>query len=91
LVAGPLALVGLYLRMRVVGWTLLNTVAFYLMAAFPVSYLTTAVGFDNPTALLVMISTNLPPYADALRAATGRPVWDVTGLVGWLHPALRGS
>jgi hypothetical protein len=29
--------------------------------------------------------TNLPPYSAAVRAATGRPVWDALTLVHWLH------
>ncbi|MGN9839650.1 aspartate/glutamate racemase family protein [Nonomuraea sp. H19] len=29
--------------------------------------------------------TNLPPYAAAVRADTGRPVWDALSLIGWLH------
>lgn len=29
--------------------------------------------------------TNLPPYAGAVRAATGLPVWDATSLIDWLR------
>jgi hypothetical protein len=35
--------------------------------------------------------TNLPPYSDAVRAATGRPVWDALTLIGWLRGGVSGS
>ena len=39
-------------------------------------------------AVLVLECTNMPPYADAVRKATGRPVHDiVSGLVSRLLPA----
>jgi Asp/Glu/hydantoin racemase len=38
---------------------------------------------------LVLECTNLPPYAAAIQAATGLPVWDVITLVRWVHAGLR--
>ena len=38
---------------------------------------------------IVLECTNMPPYASALRAATGRPVFDIFSLVSWLHAGLR--
>lgn len=35
--------------------------------------------------------TNLPPYAPAVRAATGLPVWDAVSLIEWLHYAVRSE
>ncbi|WP_064745175.1 hypothetical protein [Pseudonocardia acaciae] len=40
---------------------------------------------DTAIGAFVFECTNLPPYAGAVRAATGRPVWDATSLIGWLH------
>ena len=38
---------------------------------------------------LVLECTNLPPYAAAIQAATGLPVWDAISLVRWVHSAVR--
>ena len=38
---------------------------------------------------LVLECTNLPPYAAAIQAATGLPVWDAISLVRWVHHAVR--
>ncbi|HZV91959.1 MAG TPA: aspartate/glutamate racemase family protein, partial [Caldimonas sp.] len=38
-------------------------------------------------AVIVLECTNLPPYADAVRAATGRPVHDITTLIADRLPA----
>jgi Asp/Glu/hydantoin racemase len=38
---------------------------------------------------VVLECTNMPPYAAALRAAIGRPVFDVLSLVHWLHAGAR--
>jgi Asp/Glu/hydantoin racemase len=38
---------------------------------------------------LVLECTNLPPYAAAIQAATGLPVWDAATLVRWVHGAVR--
>ena len=38
---------------------------------------------------IVLECTNMPPYAAALQAATGRPVHDIHTLVRWLHQGLR--
>jgi hypothetical protein len=35
--------------------------------------------------------TNLPPYAQAVKASTGRPVWDALALIGWLRAGTTGS
>ncbi|WP_254073504.1 aspartate/glutamate racemase family protein [Acidisphaera sp. S103] len=38
---------------------------------------------------VVLECTNMPPYAHALRAALGVPVFDVYSLITWLHAGLR--
>ena len=38
---------------------------------------------------IVLECTNMPPYAAALQAATGRPVYDIHTLVSWIHAGLR--
>jgi Asp/Glu/hydantoin racemase len=38
---------------------------------------------------IVLECTNMPPYAHALRAALGVPVFDVYSLVTWLHAGVR--
>jgi hypothetical protein len=40
-------------------------------------------------AAIVLECTNLPPYAAALQAATGVPVYDIHTMVSWLHAGLR--
>lgn len=40
-------------------------------------------------AAIVLECTNMPPYADAIRAATGRPVHDITTLIKERLPAER--
>lgn len=40
-------------------------------------------------AAIVLECTNLPPYARALQAAVGVPVYDVHTMVSWLHAGLR--
>ena len=37
---------------------------------------------------IVLECTNMPPYADAVRAASGRAVFDSVTLVRWLHSSL---
>ena len=37
---------------------------------------------------IVLECTNMPPYADAVRRATGLPVFDSLTLVHWLHRAI---
>ncbi len=45
---------------------------------------------DHPeVAAIVLECTNLPPYASALQAAVGLPVYDIHSLVSWLHAGLR--
>ncbi len=39
-------------------------------------------------ATIVLECTNMPPYADAVRAATRRPVHDITTLIGARFPSL---
>lgn len=36
----------------------------------------------------VLECTNLPPYAAAIREATGLPVWDVTTMLNWIEAAM---
>jgi Asp/Glu/hydantoin racemase len=38
---------------------------------------------------VVLECANMPPYAAALRAAIGLPVYDVYTLISWLHAGLR--
>lgn len=38
---------------------------------------------------IVLECTNMPPYASAVRVATGRPVFDIHSLVTWFHAGLR--
>jgi hypothetical protein len=38
---------------------------------------------------IVLECTNMPPYAHALREATGLPVFDIYSLITWFHAALR--
>ena len=35
----------------------------------------------------VLECTNMPPYASAIREATGLPVYDITTLIGWASAA----
>jgi len=38
---------------------------------------------------IVLECTNMPPYADAVRRATGRPVYDIYSMITWFHAGLR--
>lgn len=38
---------------------------------------------------IVLECTNMPPYAAALRQATGLPVYDIHSLISWFHTGLR--
>jgi Asp/Glu/hydantoin racemase len=38
---------------------------------------------------IVLECTNMPPYAHALRAALGVPVFDIYSLITWLHAGIR--
>ena len=38
---------------------------------------------------IVLECTNMPPYAHALREATGLPVFDIYSLITWFHAGLR--
>ena len=38
---------------------------------------------------IVLECTNMPPYADALRQALGRPVFDIYSMITWFHAGLR--
>jgi Asp/Glu/hydantoin racemase len=38
---------------------------------------------------LVLECTNMPPYAAALQAAVGRPVYDIYTMINWFHMGLR--
>jgi len=47
-----------------------------------------AVAAAPEIAAFVFECTNLPPYAQAVREATGRPVWDAVTLVRWLQQGM---
>ena len=38
---------------------------------------------------IVLECTNMPPYAAALQAATGLPVYDIYSMISWFHAGLR--
>jgi Asp/Glu/hydantoin racemase len=38
---------------------------------------------------IVLECTNMPPYAHAIQAALGIPVYDIYSLITWLHTGLR--
>ena len=38
---------------------------------------------------IVLECTNMPPYAAAVRAATGLPVYDIYSMITWFHAGLR--
>ncbi len=38
---------------------------------------------------IVLECTNMPPYAAAVQAATGRPVYDIYSMITWFHAGLR--
>jgi hypothetical protein len=38
---------------------------------------------------IVLECTNMPPYAAALRAAVGLPVYDIYSMITWFHAGLR--
>jgi len=45
---------------------------------------------DHPdVAAIVLECTNMPPYAAAVRAATGLPVFDIYSLISWFHAGIR--
>lgn len=47
---------------------------------------------DNPDiGAFVLECTNLPPYATAIKASTGRPVWDAVSLIRWLQLGVSQS
>jgi hypothetical protein len=50
-----------------------------------------AVRQDNTIGAFVFECTNLPPYAAAVRRATGLPVWDATSLINWLQAGVTGD
>lgn len=45
---------------------------------------------DPAIGAFVLECTNLPPYASAIREATGRPVWDAVSLINWLEYGVQG-
>lgn len=38
---------------------------------------------------IVLECTNMPPYAAAVQAATGLPVYDIYSMISWFHAGLR--
>ena len=38
---------------------------------------------------ILLECTNMPPYAHALRAAVGLPIYDIYSLISWFHAGLR--
>jgi hypothetical protein len=51
---------------------------------------TEALDRDHGIAAFLLECTNLPPYARAIREATGRPVWDAVSLIEWLRYGVQG-
>jgi hypothetical protein len=51
----------------------------------------TALTLDPAIAAFVLECSNLPPYAAAIRAATGLPVWDITTMVDWIAHGIAGA
>jgi len=50
-----------------------------------------ALTLDPAIAAFVLECSNLPPYAAAIRAATGLPVWDITTMVDWIAHGIAGA
>lgn len=50
----------------------------------------TALTIDPAIAAFVLECSNLPPYAAAIRATTGLPVWDITTMVDWIVQGIAG-
>ena len=50
-----------------------------------------AVRQDSTIGAFVFECTNLPPYAAAVRRATGLPVWDATSLINWLQSGVTAD
>jgi hypothetical protein len=48
-----------------------------------------AITDDPEIGAFVLECTNLPPYAGAIGAATGRPVWDAVTLIDWMRSGSR--
>jgi Asp/Glu/hydantoin racemase len=46
---------------------------------------------DPDVGAIVLECTNMPPYANDIRAETGRPVFDITSLVRMAHDALAAG
>lgn len=45
---------------------------------------------DHPeVGAIVLECTNMPPYAAAVQAATGLPVYDIYSMITWFHAGLR--
>jgi hypothetical protein len=45
---------------------------------------------ENPdVGAIVLECTNMPPYAAAVQAATGLPVYDIYSMITWFHAGLR--
>jgi Asp/Glu/hydantoin racemase len=45
---------------------------------------------NNPDiGAIVLECTNMPPYAAALQAAVGLPVYDIYSMITWFHAGLR--
>jgi Asp/Glu/hydantoin racemase len=45
---------------------------------------------NNPDiGAIVLECTNMPPYAAALQAAVGIPVYDIYSMITWFHAGLR--
>jgi hypothetical protein len=50
-----------------------------------------AVRQNSTIGAFVFECTNLPPYAAAVRRATGLPVWDATSLINWLQSGVTAD
>jgi Asp/Glu/hydantoin racemase len=49
-----------------------------------------AIAKDPSIGAFVLECTNLCPYTEAIKRATGRPVWDAVSLIKWVHAGVDG-
>lgn len=51
----------------------------------------TALDDDPAIRAFVFECANLPPYSDAVREATGRPVWDIATMLNWIERGFHSN